>query len=137
MHGRNTNRIVLGVAGMQRDRLEVKTAVEVDSRDDVPFYRKMMNICSLYGIKKARFFSRTRQQGQGTHCNVGTMPLTPTADAACVAAAGPVAVPGTRAADPAFAVPLGTLPSFSDGGVCIFSVPPGNDSDVGAVKARA
>lgn len=64
------------------------------------------------------------------------MPLTPAACAAA-AAAGPVAVPGAGVADPVFAVPLGTLPSFSDGGVCMVSVPPGNESDEGAVKARA
>jgi hypothetical protein len=33
---------------MQRDRLEIQTAIEIDGRNDVPFLqKKMMNKCSL------------------------------------------------------------------------------------------
>lgn len=72
--------------------------------------------------------------GQDTHCNVGTIPLTPTV-AAAVSVVATVPGAGAGFVDAAF-MPLGAFPSFSDGGV-IVSVPPGNESDVGAVKARA
>lgn len=35
-----TNRVVFGVAGVQRDGLQVKTAVEIDRCNDIPCLQK-------------------------------------------------------------------------------------------------
>lgn len=41
--------VVLGVAGVERDRLEVELALEVDGRDDVPFARREEQSVSTTG----------------------------------------------------------------------------------------
>jgi hypothetical protein len=75
-----------------------------------------------------------------THCNVGTMPLTP-APAPGVAAG--VAGVALLAADPApaccpFCWPLcNPLASFSEDGGVKSPAPPGKDNDAGEVKALA
>jgi hypothetical protein len=56
--------IVLSIASMQRDGLEIESAIEVDRSDDISL-RTGINLCS-----------QERQQ-EYTHCNVGTIPLTP------------------------------------------------------------
>lgn len=79
-----------------------------------------------HGLNNDVFYWRCN--AEGTHCNVGTRPLTPT-----VGPASPGVAAGVVGAT---AAPLATLPSFS-GGAVRFPAPPGNDSEVGAVKALA
>lgn len=69
---------------------------------------------------------RPAGRGGSTHCSVGTRPLTPTI--------GP-ASPGVAAGVEGATVPLTAAPSLT--GIDRFSVPPGRDKELGALKALA
>jgi hypothetical protein len=66
-------RVVLGITRVQRDCLQVKTAVQVDRSHDVPFQVEKVSAEGFFGV------GTQRDTGLGnmgnTHCKVGTMPL--------------------------------------------------------------
>ena len=115
--------IVLGVACVQRNRLEVQPAVKVDSGDDVPLKNDE---------HEQSYFTSLADY---THCSVGVMPLGP-----CVAEGVATGVAGVTPFPLAAGWPLEpgrwVASPLLPGGVSSF-VAPGNDNDPGAVNAFA
>lgn len=110
---------------MQRNGLQVQTTVQIDRSDNV----------SLHCVQQSGEPERGQTKEYNTHCNVGTMPLTPgPAPGVAAGVAGEaVFAPCWPFAWPLF-VPLG---SFSEDGGVKSPAPPGKDKDAGDVNAFA
>ena len=119
---------------MQCDCLQIEPTVKIDRCNDVSSELALTSV--------ARQGNR-----ECTHWSVGTIPLTPwTAPGVAAGVAGLTSLAAALMLPPdccpfvfAFApeAPLRCCPSFSDEGGVKSPAPPGNDSDEGAVKARA
>lgn len=111
---------------MQRNRLEIQSAIQVDGCNNVSF-------CVLIQRTKNRSLKGI------THCNVGTIPLTP-APAPGVAAgvAGVTTLPAVAEASwPYPDGPALLTPFLSSVGGVRSPAPPGKDKEDGAVNALA
>ena len=96
-------RVVLHVARVEGDRLQVELAVQVNGRDDLPtveggeisVFSRAREPRSGEGIWCPFFRVTTNSRGRGAYCSVGTIPdgctLRSTASSTAVAGAGTVA----------------------------------------------
>lgn len=129
--------IVLGITCVQRNGLQVKTAVQVDCSHNVPFQEKESQPMVSLGWEHKE--TQGLNTWENTHCKVGTMPLGlfwVAAPGVAAGVAGVTPLPSV-AFPPVGCWPLTAWASFSDEGGVRSPAPPGKEREDGEVKARA